>query len=154
MKKFMLMLALICFPLMASAVSPELDKEMANSLKIVNGSVQSFVEGLKEVKNFTMAQAPDVAKEYLEWKFYQNLLQASLGIGFFILCLSIMLFISYRVSYHRMDSTALVFWVFMFIPLLIMIPTMDCIMQCVQIKVAPKIYLIQHLVELVKTGHS
>jgi hypothetical protein len=75
MKKIILTFGLIFLPFMASAVSPELDKQMAKSLEIVNGSVTSFVEGLKQAKDFAVEQAPEVAKEYLAWKFWQNLIE-------------------------------------------------------------------------------
>jgi hypothetical protein len=128
------------------AVAAAIEKGTVAAQEVINESLNV----IKNSKDFVVEEAPKVVKEYLKWKFAVSIFWICFGV-FILLFFSIL----GTVWLKSQDPDFNLFgFLSVFISLIWGLPVIFTnVYELIYIVFAPRIYLIQHLVELVKNGN-
>ncbi len=162
-----LILALLLLPVFIHAdpiLGSKTDAAMANvvsrSADAVGDLVTSTINGLKSAKDFAVEQAPLIVQEYIHWKIAESITYMSMGLIFIVLSIYFIRLFQSKCKEYKENGKDLTesAW-----PGLIIISIAGFILgipmffinlhELLYIGFAPRIYVIEHLVELVKYGH-
>lgn len=112
-----------------------------------------IIEQASNVTNWANAEVPLFIQEFLIWNFYSGLINI---VGILILLLIIFgLYIKFKTylfeSFKDENSLMIIILVIIFPIIVFLVVSLFCsVKDCVQIKVAPKVYLVEKAAEMIK----
>lgn len=126
-------------------VNDQLQNALANAINGFSSSIEKVGE---KTVSFAQEQIPDVIHQYITWGFYSSLAWA-------IVCFIILILFSYF-GYKALKTEDEDIYIpyFAFGSLIVGVPSFiimtQCLINCLQIYVAPKVWLIQQAAALIK----
>lgn len=134
--------------------------EMLSGVKTAGGEIYSASkEMIHNGVNFVSEQAPDVVKQFLMWKFWES--GAWMIMWFAVIAL--LMYLRYRASKFSIEQKEtddlnsnfpigwIVKWVsYILVGFVLVFPVRGHALNMVKIGVAPKVYIIEYVVDLVK----
>lgn len=124
-------------------MNEELQKALAESVRLAT-------EGLKQGKDFVVAQAPDVIQQLLRWKFYEAVMWA---VALLVAAVALVLITRWSVRGKTSKQLDDIMPMPLFsggASIMLVVAAVSNAMTAVQIHVAPKIYLIEWAMRQVK----
>ena len=131
-----------------------------NTEKLQDQIIEYMKISINKIEDFTVKEIPPFIHEYITWKFYENLLPITL----FTLLLLVLTILTCKyitpfwrwaseTSKKEQDTIYFLFPVvvtcLMVVVILITFPYNN-IKNCIQIKVAPKVYLLEQVTKIIK----
>ena len=117
-----------------------------------------FQATAEKIENFATTEIPPFIHEYLQWKFYENVFDIAM---WFLLLIPCGVIVHYAIKFGKRfhDESGGASWFVAGIPIFVLTIIMLCnyptqnIKDCIQISIAPKIFLLERASDLVKDKH-
>ena len=143
-----------------SATDKAVAMAVSKTAEVMEQTVTEAISVLKSSKDFVMQEAPKVVKEYLSWKFNKSAMWILIGLGIILLGQ-----VQGRAwwkdaydekKYDSHDREGLAFLAFAFkwpITMAGIILSVTNVYNIIYILSAPRIFLIENIIELIKRGN-
>lgn len=117
--------------------------------EVINGFVQQMSDILKNAKDFTVSQMPEVCKEILKYNFLEAVFYVAVGVLVLVLSCFVAKFIN---GQHKKDPDGDWQWMHSVTIVLIVVGVLFLTsngLDIVKIELAPRLYLIEYFAQLV-----
>lgn len=138
--------------------------EILSGVKSAGGEV--FVaskDAVRKSVDFVSEQAPDVVREFCVWRFWESVIMAGFYIGLAVVLFFLFRYLSKKAAEavkkcDSYDAGGFEFLTVLLLALSIIVPCLflgvgglSNVKNAVQVKVAPKVYIIEYVVDLAKS---
>lgn len=118
-----------------------------------------IAETSEKVGNWTSVEIPEFIKEFLTWRFYSNAFDVALWLVFLLIALGLFLKWGFKFWKWGVSETIegggpevmapIMATFIVMLPLALSMPISSA-KECIQIKVAPKVYLVEYAAKMLK----
>lgn len=124
--------------------------------KLIN-YFESLESSVQNVLDFSKEQIPDVIHQYLQWTFWDNAIGAILFFIGAVISIKVMIYLHRQAVKHfwtknyPVEEPWSVVYMWIVVPILFTVLFISCTRQAIKVQVAPKVVIIEQLVELGKS---